>query len=258
MNFLSNELITQIIDDVFNPFCFIFLNLRIVNRLFNDIILSIIFRSPFKYFKDIKILVCLYIYYINDNDNLLLLTTNCVDLKLIALSYLFIKKVDDDEFKKFANNTIEYSYHLKEFDYYEFICSFCALCTNLNGNFPNLNRFDLYPEKLEKSLQYILKNIVLVDKVTLSTLNIYLETKFENNPCLFWLHKSIKPFGKDGMKSLLNVKRVCIRVDFVDCDAMLILKKLEQVEKVHYLYIYSNIFRIYLLFNTIILLLLLF
>jgi hypothetical protein len=234
MNSFSVELITQIIDEVFYSFCD--LNLRVVNKIFNIIILRIMFSNPFKYFKDKKLLVCLYIYYINKSDNLFFLTTYCVDLQLIAKSYLLSKKIDIVLFTVFVNNTIAFRQHLKTFDYYEFICSFCTLCSKSNGIFLNLNRFDLYSDKLEKSLQYILKNNVLVGGVNLLTLNFYLETKFEANTRLFWIYKSIKPFEKNVMKELLNVKRVNIKVDFVDYDVMLMLNELDQVEKVYNLF----------------------
>lgn len=240
---LSLETITQIIDEVFYSFCFEhdYLDLRVVNGIFNHIILRIIFRNPFKYFKDKRLLVSLYIYYIDDLDNSRFLTTHIVDLQLITQSYLITKKIDLVKFKEFAKNTKNYRHLLKEFDYYEFICSFCKLCITSNGIFPNMNRFDLDPDKLEMSLQYILKNNVLVDGVNLLTLNFYLETKYEENIRLFWIYKSMKPFKnyeKDEMKRLLNVKRVNIKVDFVDCDVMLILNNLDQVEKVFKLFNY--------------------
>ena len=48
-----------------------------------------------------------------------------------------------------------------------------------------------------------------------------------------------KYYEKVEMKTLLNVKRVNIKVDFVDYDVMLMLNKLDQIEKV---YNYSIIF----------------
>lgn len=98
-----------------------------------------------------------------------------------------------------------------------------------------MNRFDLDPGKLKESLQYILKNNVLVDGVILSTLNFYIETKYEEHKRLFWMHKSIKPFrtlDKVEIKTLLNVERVNIKVDYVDYDAMELINKLDQGEKV--------------------------
>jgi hypothetical protein len=50
--------------------------------------------------------------------------------------------------------------------------------------------------------------------------------------------KPFKNYEKDEMKRLLNVKRVNIKVDFVDCDVMLILNNLDQVEKVFKLFNY--------------------
>jgi hypothetical protein len=234
---LSLETRTQIIDEVFysSQFEYYYLNLRVINRDFNNIILRIIFSNPFKYFKDKLLLVSLYIYYIDNYDNARFFIAHSVDLQLITKSYLVIKKIDNDEFKMLANNTIDYRHHLKNFDYYEFICSFCKLCIASNGTFPNMNRFDLYPDKLEISLQYILKNNVLVDGVNLLTLNFNLITKFEENGRLYWLYKSMKPFKnfeKDMMKNFLNVKRVKIKVDIVDFDVMEILIKLDYVEKV--------------------------
>jgi hypothetical protein len=231
---LSFEIITQIITEVFYSFQFEhdYLDLRVVNKIFNSIILRIIFSNPYKYFKDKRLLVSLYIYYIDDLDNYFFLITHIVDLQLITKSFLSTKKINYDKFKKFAENTIGFKNLLKEFDYYEFICSFCKLCIASNGILPTLNRFDLYPNKLEISLQYILKNIVLVDGLNLLILNFYLETKIEENVRLYWISKSMIPF-KSYEKPILNVKRVNIKVDFVDYEAMSMLSKLEQIEKVY-------------------------
>lgn len=231
---LSFEIITQIIDEVFYLLQFEhdYLELRVVNRIFNSIILKIIFSNPFKYFKYKRLLVSLYIYYIDDLDNLFFLNTHIVDLQLITKSFLSTKKINYDKFKKFAENTISFKNLLKEFDYYEFICSFCKLCIASNGILPTLNRFDLYPNKLEISLQYILKNIILVDGLNLLILNFYLETKIKENVRLYWISKSIIPF-KSYEKTILNVKRVNIKVNFVDYEAMSMLSKLEQIEKVY-------------------------
>lgn len=225
--------------------------MRVINKIFNQIILRIMFSSSFKYFKDKRLLVSLYIFYTSDLDNLCFLTTHIVDLQLIAQSYLIIKKIDKNKFKSFANDTKKFRDHLKEFDYYEFICSFCSLCTASNGIFPNMNHFDLHPERLEMSLQYILKNNVLVGGANLSTLNFHLEKKNEVNSRLFWIYKSIKPFDKDEMKRLINVKRVSIKVDFVDYDVMMMLNELGQVEKVYNLFYYFILMKILYLLTII-------
>ncbi|GET51378.1 hypothetical protein GLOIN_2v1790329 [Rhizophagus irregularis DAOM 181602=DAOM 197198] len=192
---LSFEIITQIIDEVFYLLQFEhdYLELRVVNRIFNSIILKIIFSNPFKYFKYKRLLVSLYIYYIDDLDNLFFLNTHIVDLQLITKSFLSTKKINYDKFKKFAENTISFKNLLKEFDYYEFICSF-------------------------------------FDGLNLLILNFYLETKIKENVRLYWISKSIIPF-KSYEKTILNVKRVNIKVNFVDYEAMSMLSKLEQIEK---------------------------
>lgn len=108
-----------------------------------------------------------------------------------------------------------------------------------NGILSDLNRFDLYFNKMELSLQYILKNNVLVNGVNLSTLNFYLPTKSEKSGRLYWKHKSLKlfeNFKKEEIKSLLNVKQVNINVDYPDNDIMLILKNLDQIGKVYNLF----------------------
>lgn len=181
-------------------------------------------------------LVCLYIYCIKNEDNAHFLRVYNVDLQLITRAYLITKRIEINKFEKLVTKfKSQYRKLIKVFDYYEFICSFCKLCTISNGVLSDLNRFDLDNNKLEKSLQYVLKNNVLVDEVNLLTLNLYLQTKFEENGRLFWMYKSIKPFEnfkKDEMKSLLNIKQVNIRVDIPDDDVSLILKNLNQLEKV--------------------------
>src|SRR4051812_27729922 len=100
MHQFSFEIITQIIDEFYSFRSEHELsNLRVLNKTFNNIILRIMFSNPFKYFKDKRLIVSLYIYYINNFDNLRFLTTHVVDLQLIAQSYLIIKKIKKEEFK---------------------------------------------------------------------------------------------------------------------------------------------------------------
>jgi hypothetical protein len=261
MNSISVEIKTLIIEEVFYSFCFErdYLNLRVLNKTFNQIILRIIFRNPFIYFKEKKLLICLYIYYIGNLDNTQFFITHKIDLKLVVDAYLIAKKIDKERFYHLAMHTKDYRLLLKEFDYYEFICSFCELCIASNGVFSSINRFDLAPDKLEKSLQYILKNYVLVDEVNLRILNFYLELKYEENARLFALYKSVIPFKEDEMESLLNVKQVKLKVDFLDYDAIWILNKLDHVEKVYIIYYnycflmnFLNLFTFVFIFNVVI------
>jgi hypothetical protein len=244
---LPCEIFTQIMNDVFYPFCYTFLDLRVVNKKFNEDFLTIIFRNPFKYFRDKRSLICLYIYYIDNLDNARFFVAHNVDLQLITQTYLVGKKMDIIKFKIFANNTKIFRHRLKEFDYYEFICSFCKICTASNGIYAHLNRFDMDTRKLEESLHYILNNNVLVDGVNLSTLKFHIETKYEEH------NKPFKTYDKIEIATLLNVKRVNIKVDYADYDVMNLLNKLNQVEEVYifslcYYFIYKYLQMYFIIF----------
>jgi len=239
---LPDELLSQILDEVFYTYESLYsyyLDLRMVNKLFNHFILIIIFQNPFKFFKDKRLLISLYIFYTKDIDNVRFLNSYTVDLQLIALVYLASKNIIHliDKFIDFSKNTQHYRPYLKEFDYYDFICTFCKLCSSFNGNYlnlNNLNRFDL-SNTLEISLQYVLNNNVLVEGVNILSLSYELITKFEDNERLMWLTKSVtfNTITEDKMIcSFKNVKNLKLLVDFMDSNIMSTLKNLDQVENV--------------------------
>ena len=101
--------------------------MRVVNKTFNDTILRIIFRDPFKYFKDKRLLICLYIYYIDDLDNARFFVAHSIDLQIIAQTYLVTKKIDIIGLKIFANDAKNYRYQLIIMNLFAHFASYAQL-----------------------------------------------------------------------------------------------------------------------------------
>jgi hypothetical protein len=229
---IPDEIFLQVIEEVFllhNILTNSFLYLRNLCTKFDDFILLLVYRNPFRFIKDTRLLICLYLYNISEEDNIDFLIENNVDVQILTQVYLIEKKITDDKsvnrFKAFSTKMIGNLRYLNEFDHYKFICSFSHLCSSSIGD--TLNRFGLDSRlRMDLTLKFLLQQLLIIHDIELFSLNLVINTSGEKNERLLWLYQSVE----DINYNLSKVSKVKLSIDFLDSSVVKIISRLNQLE----------------------------